>query len=56
MSIAEKYQRFARECIELAGQTPNADARETMLEMAEAWVELAIAAAKERKPEKTDVH
>ena len=45
MSTAEKYHRFAKECVELAGQTPNADVRETMLRMAEEWMELAIAAA-----------
>jgi hypothetical protein len=56
MSTAEKYHRFAKECVELAGQTPNADVRETMLRMAEEWMELAIAAANERKPETADGH
>jgi hypothetical protein len=30
--------------------------RETMLRMAEEWMELAIAAANERKPETADGH
>ena len=41
MISAEKCYRFAKECIELAGETPNAHVRETMLSMAEAWLEIA---------------
>ena len=38
---AEKCHKFAKECIDLAGETPNADVREMMLSMAGAWLELA---------------
>ena len=41
MRKAEKYQRFAEECMELARTTKDAQARAALLHMAEVWVRLA---------------
>jgi hypothetical protein len=37
---ADKYQAYAEECMQLIGRMP-ADARPTLLRIAEAWLELA---------------
>jgi hypothetical protein len=40
MLSVEMCHHFAKECLELAAETPNAAMRDTMLKMAEAWLEL----------------
>ena len=41
MGKAEKYQRFAEECMELARTAKDARARAVLLHMAEVWLRLA---------------
>ena len=41
MTKAEKYQRFAKECMELARTAKDAEARAVLLHMAQVWVRLA---------------
>ena len=41
MPDAEEYRRYAAECLELAQRLTDADTRAQLLEMAEAWRELA---------------
>jgi hypothetical protein len=41
MSKAEKYQRFAQECMELARTVKDAESRAVLLHMAQVWVRLA---------------
>ena len=49
MASAEEYRRHAAECLSLAKIAENADDRSRLLQMAEAWRELA--ARLERKAE-----
>ena len=41
MSRAEKYQRFAEECTELAKTAKDKEARAVLLHMAQVWLRLA---------------
>jgi hypothetical protein len=41
MGKAEKYQRFAEECMGLAKTAKDAQARAVLLHMAEVWLRLA---------------
>jgi diacylglycerol kinase len=41
MGTAEKYQRFAEECMELARTAKDSQARAVLLHMAQVWVRLA---------------
>ena len=41
MTKAEKYQRFAEECMELARTAKDTEARAVLLHMAQVWVRLA---------------
>jgi hypothetical protein len=46
VSDADKYRRFAQECVELADQTENTQAKAKLLEMAEHWLQLAMETAR----------
>ena len=41
MSRAEKYQRFAEECMELAKTAKDKEVRAVLLHMAQVWLRLA---------------
>jgi hypothetical protein len=42
MIKAEKYQRFAEECMELARTAKDTEARAVLLHMAQVWLRLAV--------------
>ena len=47
MGKAEKYRRFAEECMELAKTAKDAHAKAALLHMAQVWLRLAINQATE---------
>jgi hypothetical protein len=51
-SEAKKYLDYARECVRLAGQAENADARDKLIDLARVWMDAAITeeAAARRPP------
>jgi hypothetical protein len=42
MTDANDYQQFARECLSWAAETDNEEHRQTFLEMAKIWIQLAV--------------
>jgi hypothetical protein len=44
MSDADKYRRFAEECMRMADETKNVKLKKALLEMAQEWVKLAMEA------------
>jgi hypothetical protein len=53
MPSAEDYRQYAAQCLALAQQVSDPDARAHLLEMAQAWRELADKAQNPRAPKKT---
>lgn len=53
MATAERYRRYAAECVRLARKTQDAAEKDMLVGMAEAWRRLAEHAEKTRGDEKT---
>ena len=53
MPSAEEYRQYAAQCLALAQHVSDPDARAHLLEMAQAWRELADKAQNPRAPKKS---
>jgi hypothetical protein len=54
MSKAEKYQRFAEACLEIAGTAKDDKIKAALMHMAQVWLRLAVSKPKEFENDEAD--